>query len=105
MKDVGTITKAILSLEDGDDWCVGSVSIDNGEVYTYNQWLEEGEQITINLTKNTKKYRTGFFSFFGFFGSMVSSGSIWIIVGIAVALAAAAVITVIVVKKRKKTAG
>ena len=95
----------ILSLEDGDDWCVGSVSIDNGEVYTYNQWLEEGEQITINLTKDTTYSGSGFFSFFGFFGSMVSSGSIWIIVGIAVALAAAAVITVIVVKKRKKTAG
>lgn len=105
VKDVGTITKAILSLEDGDDWCVGSVSIDNGEVYTYNQWLEEGEQITINLTKDTTYSGSGFFSFFGFFGSMVSSGSIWIIVGIAVALAAAAVITVIVVKKRKKTAG
>ena len=99
VKDVGTITKAILSLEDGDDWCVGSVSIDNGEVYTYNQWLEEGEQITINLTKD-KTYSGS-----GFFGSIVSSGSIWIIVGIAVALAAAAVITVIVVKKRKKTAG
>lgn len=94
-----------ISLEDGDDWCVGSVSIDNGEVYTYNQWLEEGEQITINLTKDTTYSGSGFFSFFGFFGSMVSSGSIWIIVGIAVALAAAAVITVIVVKKRKKTAG
>ena len=77
----------------------------NGEVYTYNQWLEEGEQITINLTKDTTYSGSGFFSFFGFFGSMVSSGSIWIIVGIAVALAAAAVITVIVVKKRKKTAG
>ena len=48
---------------------------------------------------------SAFFSFSGFFGSMVWSGSIWIIVGIAVALAAAAVITVIVVKKRKKTAG
>ena len=45
VKDVGAITKAILSLEDGDDWCVGSVFIDNGEVYTYIQWLEEGEQI------------------------------------------------------------
>ena len=105
MKDVGTITKAILSLEDGDDWCVGSVSIDNGEVYTYNHWLEEDEQITIDLTKGQTFSGSGFFSFSIFFGSMVSSGSIWIIVGIAVALAAAAVITVIVVKKRKKTAG
>ena len=105
VKDVGTITKAILSLEDGDDWCVGSISIDNGEVYTYNHWLEEGEQITIDLTKGQTFFGSGFFSFSGFFGSMVSSGSIWIIVGIAVALAAAAVITVIVVKKRKKTAG
>ena len=70
----------------------------------YNHWLEEGEQITINLTKDTTYSGSGFFSFFVFFGSMVSSGSIWIIVGIAVALAAAAVITVIVVKKRKKTA-
>lgn len=32
VKDVGTITKAILSLEDGDDWCVGSVSI--GDIKT-----------------------------------------------------------------------
>lgn len=103
VKDVGTITNAIISLEDGDDWCVGSVSIDNGEVYTYNHWLEEGEQITIDLTKG--QTFSGFFSFSIFFGSMVSSGSIWIIVGIAVALAAAAVITVIVVKKRKKNAG
>lgn len=105
VKDVGTITKAILSLEDGDDWCVGSISIDNGEVYTYNHWLEEGERITIDLTKGQTFFGFGFFNFSGFFGSMVSSGSIWIIVGIAVALAAAAVITVIVVKKRKNTAG
>ena len=74
--------------------CVGSVSIDNGQVYTFNHWLEEGEQITIDLTKGQT-----------FFGSMVLSGSVWIIVGIAVALAAAAIITVIVVKKRKKISG
>ena len=73
------------------------------QIFRYNHWLEEGEQITIDLTKG--QTFSGFFSFSIFFGSMVSSGSIWIIVGIAVALAAAAVITVIVVKKRKKNAG
>ncbi|MGM9643968.1 MAG: PLAT/LH2 domain-containing protein, partial [Eubacteriales bacterium] len=97
VRNVGTVTQIILSLEDGNDWCVGSIKFD-GETYTVNRWLEEDNELTIDLSSKSTVGGTAV-------GSIMTSGSVWIIVGIAVALAAAAIITVIVVKKRKKISG
>jgi hypothetical protein len=97
VRNVGTVTQIIFSLEDGNDWCVESIKLD-GKTYTVNRWLEEDNELTIDLSSKSTVGGTAV-------GSIMTSGSVWIIVGIAVVLAAAAVITVIVVKKRKKNAG
>ncbi len=98
---VGNIQRFEIKLDSNNEWLLAKATV-AGKEFTINTWLEE-IGATISVDYNTKAISTvaGETST----GSAFGEGSVWVIVGVSVALlAAAAVTTIVVVKKKKKPA-
>ncbi len=98
--DVGTITRYEIKYIAANDWKVEYVEIDGvGKNKILKAQFDDADTIiSIDYGTNNIKLVEGDISI----GSVFSTGSVWVIVGVSVALLAAAAVTIIVVVKKKK---